>query len=160
MKCLFRRETFNQGAQWKGWVEQKQHNQKIYSLNLSAYEGRELGGAEEELWVFFVSVIAVKALWLQEAGSAPWDSADKWHHQEVLWIELWVFLSPGLNHTLQWLPTPFFCVGLAEPVSHRNFSVALPALCAAALSWQLCKLLNFLSFKLCVPWTSSYFTGF
>lgn len=75
-------------------------------------------------------------------------------------IELWVFLSPWLNHTLQWLLAAFFCVGLAEPVSHRNFSVALLAVCAAAaavLSWQLCKLVNFLSLKLCVPWTSSYF---
>lgn len=137
MKCLFRRETFDQDAWWKGWVEQKTAQSKIYCQNLTAYEGRDIGGAEEELWVCFLPlsvlcVIAVRALWLQEAFalSAPWDSADKWNNQEVVWD--WALSVPVTMIESHFAVAPN-CIFLSRSgracVSQELFSGTFSSLC-------------------------------
>lgn len=148
MKCLSRRETFNQDAWWKGWVEQKTEQSKIYCQNLTAYEDRDIGGAEEELWVCFLPVsvlcvIAVKALWLQEAFalSAPWDSADKWSNQEVVWD--WALSVPVTMIESHFAVAPnciFLCWSGRACVSQKLFSGTFRCCCVKLAALQATEL--------------------
>lgn len=74
----------------RGELSRKEHNHRFIpsTLELKAGTQEEQGRSWEfALFPCLLCVIAVKAPWLQEAFalSAPWDSADKWDNQQVVW---------------------------------------------------------------------------